>query len=132
MCAAFAFLCICLFLTPVRMRMCIRTRYDLRIEKERICSKQREYKTKNCHTSYLHLGKEASKVGFLLKSGNFLSDLRVQFEPLLGLECASICHDLKLKKKRFMLKGTNMIEANGIHVTFMLEIKIQKYLFDKF
>ena len=31
-----------------------------------------------------------------------------------------------------MLKGTNMIEANGIHVTFMLEIKIQKYIFDKF
>ena len=132
MCAAFAFLCICLFLTPVRMRMYIRTRYDLRIEKERICSKQRKYKTKNCHTSYLHLGKEASKVGFLLKSGNFLSDLRVQFEPLLGLECASVCHDLKTKKEEIYAKRHEYHRSKWHTCNFMLEIKIQKYIFDKF
>ena len=37
-----------------------------------------------------------------------------------------------MKKKVFTLKGKNMEETIGIQVTFMLEIKIQIYIFSKF
>ena len=37
----------------------------------------------------------------------------------------------ELKKKGFTLKDKSMKEAIGIQVTFMLEIKVQKYIFNK-
>ena len=37
---------------------------DLRIEKEGIYSKYREYKTNNCHKRDFHLAKDASKASF--------------------------------------------------------------------
>ena len=48
--------------------------------------------------------KKASKVDFLSKSGHFLSDLRVQFEPLLGWKYASVCRDLKTEKEEIYTK----------------------------
>ena len=72
---------------------------DLRIEKEGIYSKYREYKTNNCHKRDFHLAKDASKVDFLSKSDYLFSEFGVLLEPLLGWECTLVCHDSRTKKK---------------------------------
>ena len=65
----------------------------------------------NCQND-LNLGKIASKVKFLSKFGHFLSDLRIQFEPLLGRECASVCHDLKTEKEGIYAKMQEYERSN--------------------
>ena len=35
----------------------------------------------------------------------------------------------ELKKKEFTTKSQNINQENGIHMTFLLEIKLQKFIF---
>ena len=58
-----------------------------------------------------HLGKEAFKVDILSKFVHFLRDLRVQFEPMLGQKCASVC----IYAKRQEYERSNW-HANDLHV----------------
>ena len=74
------------------------------------------------------LEKKLQKVDFFPKSDHFLSDLRVQFESLLTRECAYLCHDLRTKKEEIYVKRQEY-ETIDIQVTFMLEIKLHKYIF---
>ena len=44
------------------------------------------------------------KVHFFAKYNCFFGDLCVHFEPLLGCECAYVCHDLRNKKEGIYFK----------------------------
>ena len=50
-------------------------------------------------------------------------------EPLLGWECAYVCHDLWTEKKAFTVNRGNIKQTVAIHVTFILEKYLQKYIF---
>ena len=50
------------------------------------------------------------------------------FEPLLGWECAYVCHNQRTEKEGILDKRTEY-ETIGIQVTFILEIKLQVYIF---
>ena len=54
----------------------------------------------------------------------FQALLWVFFNPLLGWECAYVCH--KLKRKVFRVKSRNIKEVIGVKVTFISENKHQK------
>ena len=61
---------------------------------------------------------EAAKADFFIKSGQnlvkifFLSDLRIQFEPLLVWECASVCHNLKTEEEGIYAKRQKYERSN--------------------
>ena len=66
----------------------------------------------------------------LLKYHHFFSDFCVYFEPLLGWKCLHPCATSEeLKNDGFTLKSENTKETIGIQVTFISEIKLQKYTF---
>ena len=48
------------------------------------------------------------------------------FEPLLGWECAYVCHNVSTEKKTFTVNSQNVKQAIGIQVTFISENKFQK------
>ena len=56
-------------------------------------------------------------------------DLCVHFEPLLGWECTYLSYNLRTEKQVFEVNSQNIKQAIDIPVTFMLGIKIQKYIF---
>ena len=70
---------------------------------------------------------------FSAKYNCFFSDLSVYFQPLLGWECPytwECPHTTKvLKKTAFTINCKRKFKKIGFQVNFILEIKLQKYIF---
>ena len=117
------------FWSPVKMEICIRMpqpknwrRRHLQLI-ERIWKKELAYE---CPSSRKISFK--SKF-FLSKSDHFFSYWYLYFKPLLGWECAYVCHNLRAIKEEFYENSKNIKEVIGIQGIFILEIKHQKYIF---
>ena len=58
--------------------------------------------------------------------------LYVFFEPLIGWEYAYVCHDLRSEKQSiYSLNSKNIKQAISVQETFIWEIKLQNYNFNK-
>ena len=70
------------------------------------------------------------KENFLAICDSFFRDLRIHFESQLGWEYAYVYQELKKKALKAKQKTKkNIKKINGLQVTFILEIKLQKYNF---
>ena len=80
------------------------------------------------HPSDLQLGNEASKVYFFAKYDHFLT-VNVPFlNPCYDRNVHAYAMTKEVRKKAFNAKGENKKQTSAIQVTFILEIKLQKYI----
>ena len=105
--------------------------HDYRIEKGEIHDKQSEYNQENGIQVNVLLEIKLQKCVFVAKYEHF-SAANVSFvEPVLVWESIYVCHNQRTAKKPFAVNNQDTNQATDIQVTFMLEIKLQKYIFQQ-
>ena len=113
---------------PVTIRMCIRMPRIKNWKKKHLKEKERIWKKQLAHHWTLSW-KLSLKVHVFSKLWLIFWWLSVHFELLLGWECAYVCHNIKTEKKASDEKRENIKQAIGIQITFIMEIKLEKYIF---